>query len=83
MAWSYRVLRHEDGTFALHKVYDDETGEPRAYTAEPIGFCVDEEEGPEGIIASLEMALRDICERPVLDTSAFGGADADTGPDPA
>ena len=80
ITWNYRILRHEDRTFALHEVYYDETGEPRAYTAEPIGFYADEEEGPDAIVASLEMALRDARERPILNASAIGGADAGTKP---
>lgn len=43
MSWNYRVLRHEDGSFALHEVYD-----------------------------SLERALRDARERPVLDAVDIG-----------
>ena len=32
MSWSYRIVRHRDGTLALHEVYYDEGGRPYAYT---------------------------------------------------
>jgi len=69
MAWNYRVLRHPDGHLALHEVYYDNAGKPISYTAKPIHFAVDEDEGLPGLTASLELALRDAKERPILDVS--------------
>jgi hypothetical protein len=69
MAWNYRVLRHPDGHLALHEVYYDNAGKPISYTAKPIHFAVDEDEGLPGLTASLELALRDAKERPILDIS--------------
>lgn len=71
MTWNYRILRHRDGTLALHEVYYDEQGQPRAYTERPAGFAVDPEDGPEGVQAALETALRDARERPVLDAETI------------
>ena len=77
MSWNYRILRHEDGSLALHEVYYDEDGRPRGYTAESAGFCAYEEEGPEGITAALERALRDARERPVLDATDIAKGEHD------
>ena len=41
-----------------------------SWTSEPISFVCGGEEGPEGIIQSLEMALRDARNRPVLELTA-------------
>ena len=72
MSWHYRVLRHPDGTLALHEVHGDERDRPHSYTEQPVGFVADAEEGLAGIVGALEMALRDARERPILDTQAFG-----------
>lgn len=61
MTWRYQILDH--GThYALHEVYDD----GRSWTADPITFVCDPEEGSDGIIRSLEMALADARNLPVL-----------------
>ncbi|MCX8281771.1 hypothetical protein OSJ77_16375 [Phyllobacterium sp. 0TCS1.6C] len=73
MTWNYRILRHENGDLALHEVYYDEKGQPKAYTEQPISFFSDAEGGPEEIVGSLERALRDAKERSVLDVSDFPG----------
>lgn len=72
MTWNYRILQDEDG-FALHEVHYDRAGNPYAYTETPITFECDPEEGPEGIIQSLRLALRDAEEKPVLRKEDFGG----------
>lgn len=36
MSWNYRVIRAQDGTLAIHEVYYDEAGKPRAYTEDPV-----------------------------------------------
>ena len=59
MSWHYRIVRHTDGSLGLHEVYCDEAGQPNGFTAEPVSFVSDAEEGAAGIIAGLEMALRD------------------------
>lgn len=71
MTWHYRVLRHLDGSLALHEVYCDEAGQPNGYTEQPVSFCADADEGPAGIIIALELALCDAKGRPVLATSDF------------
>jgi hypothetical protein len=73
MSWNYRILRHQDGTLALHEVHYDQHGRPRAYTAEPTRFVVDADEGAEGLRASLERALHDARTRSVIDAVAMGG----------
>ena len=75
MSWNYRIIRHKEGHFALHEVYYDDAGTPHSYTADPISFVSDEEEGPDGIIASLEHALTDARTKPVLDVSIFEQSD--------
>lgn len=72
MTWHYRILRHDDGTLALHEVYCNDEGKPDRYTAQPIRFVVDGEEGPAALIEALTMALKDATERPILDVASFG-----------
>lgn len=72
MHWNYRVLRHEDGTLALHEVFYDEDGKPSMYTNDPISFAVDADEGLSALTEALERALHDARERPVLDVSEIG-----------
>jgi hypothetical protein len=79
MHWNYRVLRHEDGTLALHEVFYDEDGKPSMYTTEPISFAVDADEGLSALTESLERALRDAKERPVLDASEIGTKPKESG----
>lgn len=67
MTWNYRIIRRKDGSFGLHEVYYDEAGTPHSMTVDPVGFAADADEGEQGIIASLEIALRDARSRPVLD----------------
>lgn len=74
MSWNYRVIRHEDGTLALHEVYYDEAGTPVMYTVEPANFAVDADEGLSDLIAALETALRDAKERPVLNAQEIGNS---------
>jgi len=70
MTWNYRILNH--GThYALHEVYYRD-GKPASYTAEPVAFVCDPEDGAEGVIASLTMAL-EAGKRPVLTPADFEG----------
>jgi hypothetical protein len=68
--WNYRVLRHPDGSLSLHEVYY-EAGRPVRYTADPVYFAVDEDEGLAGLRADLERALSDVKKRPILDIAKF------------
>ena len=67
MTWHYQILKHPDGWYGLHEVYEglNDDGSP-GWTSEPIGFVAIEEEGPECVIKALEMALRDAKKYPVL-----------------
>lgn len=70
--WNYRVVRHERGTenewLGLHEVHY-EGGKPVSATAEPIRFVSDV--SIEDLVASLERALADAREHPVLDFEDF------------
>lgn len=62
MTWNYRILDH--GThFDLHEVYYDNAGRPAGWAAEPLNIA---SETPEELIESLELALNDARNRPVL-----------------
>lgn len=66
MTWNYRIIDFGDH-FALHEVYYEKDGKTvKAYTEGAATFGVDEEEGREGVIHSLELALADARRRPVL-----------------
>ena len=76
--WNYRIVRHHypsPGWLAIHEVFYDDAGAPTAMTADPVDFCCDEEEGPEGLVQSLELALADAKNRPVLDENDIGSQD--------
>jgi hypothetical protein len=68
--WNYRIIKHDGADnaghewFGLHEVYTDDRG--LSWTENPLSFVCDTEEGSEGIIKSLEMALADARNRPVL-----------------
>ncbi len=64
MTWNYRIVDHGDW-FGLHEAFYDEGG-ATSWTADPITFACDKDEGVEGIIGSLEMALADARKHPVL-----------------
>lgn len=68
MTWNYRIIKRETGVgpvWELYEVYYDKDGTPEFRTSEPVDFG--SEDGPEGVIKSLEMALNDARTRPVLD----------------
>lgn len=71
MTWNYRVIRYEQGGYGLHEVYYDEAGEPNGMTVTPVGFVADEDGGVAELTQSLETALRDAKERPILDERIF------------
>ncbi len=78
MTWNYRIIRHHHPAgdyFALHEVYYGDAGKLDGYTADPIDFMCDIEEGPEAIARSLEIALADAKRHPVLDIAEFGPDD--------
>ena len=76
MTWGYRIIRHpepreEHGYYlALHEVHYGDDCLVHSWTIEPITFVCGGEDGQEGIIQSIEMALRDARARPVLELTA-------------
>jgi hypothetical protein len=71
MTWNYRILEDDEGNLSLHEVFYDVAGNPNGCTENPATFVADSDEGVEGIIKALEMALKDAKERPVLKRSGF------------
>ena len=68
MTWNYRIIKYPDENgYGLHEVYYNEDGSPDTMTKDPIDFVCESEEGPEGIIRDLEMALADAKKSPVFD----------------
>ena len=65
--WNYRIVRHRGSPewFGVHEAYYNDDGNPIMMT-EPVTFSCDQEEGPEGLVRSLEQALADARNRPVL-----------------
>ena len=66
--WNYRVLRHSDGSVAIHEVFYDDRGKPHRCSAEPTGFI---SESVEGLTSTLELARRALAEQ-VLEYGSFG-----------
>ena len=75
MSWNYRIIRHGNGSYALHEVYYDDYGNPEMYTTEPITFVADSDEDPGVIARMLAQAQLDVLSLPVLDQSDFPAAD--------
>lgn len=67
MTWNYRVVHYKAGGYGLHEVYYDVRGKVYGYTGVPVAFTAWEDEGREGVTASMNMALRDAVHRPVLE----------------
>lgn len=68
--WSYGVVKLDNGDMLLAEICWDENDQPLMY-CEP-HLTVDQEEGVDGIIKSLEMALKDLAEEPdAIPVSAF------------
>ena len=64
MTWNYRLVQYADNAgYGLHEVYYNKAGEPTDRTSDPIGFVGDT---PEEVIKSMEVALKDAKERPLL-----------------
>jgi hypothetical protein len=66
--WNYRVLKHSDGSFAIHEVFYDDRGKPDSCSEEPTGFVGDSLEDLNG---ALDLARRGLQEA-VLDYESFG-----------
>jgi hypothetical protein len=65
--WNYRVLRHTDGSIAIHEVHYDDSGKPHACTEEPTGFAGD---SLEELRSELALAERGLQEK-ILDYESF------------
>jgi len=55
MTWNYRVIRHKEGHLALHEVYYNEAGQPRAYSQQPVTFIGDGDDALQELIGALEI----------------------------
>lgn len=68
MTWNYRIVRYREAKgFGLHEVYYNDVGEAVTMGAAPASFCADTDEGKEGIVQSLKLALSDALTRGVLE----------------
>ena len=56
MSWNYRIVHYRNEGYGLHEVYDD-AGKPISMTRNPTTFVSWDEEGRQGIISALELAL--------------------------
>lgn len=65
MDWTYRIVDHGQH-FALHEVRLDSNGKVADWVRRAIDFACDRDRGPEGIVASLEQALREARSAPLL-----------------
>ncbi len=74
-SWNYRVVRYASGGYGVHEIYYDESGNPRSRTERAI-VAVTDEEGPEGLRASLELMLED-CSNEVIQDAVFEDAEKD------
>lgn len=68
--WNYRVLRHHDGSLAIHEVFYDGDGKPESCSKGPTGFVGDSLDELASVLKRAERALR---EEP-LEYASFGKA---------
>jgi hypothetical protein len=68
-SWNYRIVqyRNHPGSLVLHEVHYDYTGQVRAVTENAAAFGCGAEEGKEGIIIALKLALADVERLPILE----------------
>jgi hypothetical protein len=69
--WNYRVVRYADGAMAVHEVYYDDNGSPEGRQIDPATFYSDADEGLDGLVRSLERALANARENPILEDAVF------------
>lgn len=69
MSWNYRIIHYKEGGFGLHEVFYSEGGVVEGWTKDATDFACDEDEGREGVIKSLQLALNDAISKPVLEES--------------
>ncbi len=67
MTWRYQIIKHKNW-YGLHEVFLDD-GKVKSWTEEPITFVSDVDEGVDGIIKALQMALDDCQNLSALDKS--------------
>ena len=66
--WHHEIIFHDKDAkpwYGLHEVHFEKDGEIVAYTQDALYFAVDEDEGPEELIRSVELALQDIKKHPI------------------
>jgi hypothetical protein len=68
-SWNYRIIHYRDqpGSLVLHEVHYDDNNQITALTENAASFRCGVEEGKEGIISALRLALADAECFPVLD----------------
>lgn len=72
MPWNYRLILHDTDAnperhwIGLHEVYYDDLSRPDYWTEDAVTFRCHADEGPQGLIESLEMALDDARKYPML-----------------
>lgn len=66
-SWHYRLLRQEDGTIAVHEVYQDRRGNLMAYKDEPIPAVSRDDPAYLDLAMLYEPALRLAQQKPVLE----------------
>jgi hypothetical protein len=80
-SWNRRVVRHADGSLAIHEVRYGPDGTVRAWT-ESCSEAVDREEGLDGLAKSIEFTHQsslDATAKPILDASDLpGGGDGES-----
>lgn len=65
--WDYRVLRHADGSLAIHEVYYDEAGSPESCTVDAADVAGDDLDELRRDVEHHAAAL----QHPVLEYESF------------
>ena len=67
MTWNYRIIHYQQGGYGLHEMFYNELGVIDGWTKEAVDFGCEEDEGKDGIISSLELALNDVKTADVIE----------------
>jgi hypothetical protein len=58
LTWDYRVVKHTDGSFAIHEIYYTDTNKIKLYSKNPCGIVADDIGDLKSVLSMLSAALK-------------------------
>jgi hypothetical protein len=69
LTWDYRVVKHSDGSFAVHEIYYTDSNKIELYSKEPCGIVANDIEDLKSVLSMLNAALK----QPVIFAEELSG----------